>query len=278
MDGPRCLLREFAARRRNLGRPWRVCRVMHTLCACVLLALLPALAWSSPVAVGRMEYRLSWNGIPAATATVDVVPDGAEPGSSYRVGVAAQTGWLVDLLWRLRAFATARFTTAGPQPLGFRYDREINRERSTTEVEFERAPTRATGTLVRRGQTKVVDVVGDEVLDPITAVFHALSQPLGVGETYRYEIFTGESRYRVELVVRGDAPVTVAAGTYPAWEVEPRVWKVGTGLDRRLEGATIWVSQAPVRTVLRIRSQVFIGAVNCDLQQLPTGPPAARPS
>src|SRR5258706_541862 len=75
-------------------------------------------------------------------------------------------------------------------------------------------------------------------------------------------------RYRVEWVTSGEETITVTAGTFPAWRVEPRVWKIGTGVDQRLRRATLWVSQEPVRTLLRIRSEVFIGAVNCDLQRL----------
>jgi len=246
---------------------------MRALFALALVLLTPAWALPGPLATGRLNYTLSWNGIPAARATVDVSLIEQQPEPLYHVDAVAQTSWLVDLLWQLRAYAGASFSTVGPEPLGFRYDRKINEERSITQIEFDPTQTRAVGTLDRRGQKRVVDVHEPNVLDPITAIFHALSQPVHVGETLKYEVFTGEARYRVELEVKGEGPITVAAGTYSAWEVEPRVWKVGKGLDRRLKGATIWVSEEPVRTILRIRSEVFIGAVNCDLQQLPQPAP-----
>jgi hypothetical protein len=210
-----------------------------------------------------MDYRLSWNGIPAAYTTVNVTRDEQGRGPLYRVEAIASTGWLVDLLWSLRARVGARFTDR-LAPLGFRYDREVNKERSLTDVSFD--PPRATGTHYGpRGETRVLAVSAPDLLDPITAIFRALSHAVHVGETLQYDVFTGEARYRVWLTVSGEERVTVHAGTFMAWRMEPEVWKIGSGKDQRLRRATIWVSQGPVRTLLRIRSEVFIGAVTCDL-------------
>ena len=111
------------------------------------------------------------------------------------------------------------------------------------------------------------------MLDPITAIFHALSQPVSVGDDLQYELFTGEALYRIKLHIEDEELLDIAGATLPTWRVTPQLWKIGTGVDKRLRDATIWVSQAPVRTVLRIRSDVFIGAVYCDLQHLPAAAP-----
>ncbi|MBI1814477.1 MAG: DUF3108 domain-containing protein [Deltaproteobacteria bacterium] len=240
--------------------------------ATVIIAALclPSALQASPVVTGRLDYRLSWNGIPAAHATVSINQDEAGPEPRYRVEATAQTSWLVDLLWSLRARVTSIFAGDDLTPQGFRYDREVNHEHSLTEVTFDQsslASLATTGTYYHGGHTTVLDVQDADVLDPITTIFRALAQPVRIGDTMRYEVFTGEARYRVELSVAGEETITVPAGTFKTWRVEPQVWKIGTGLDRRLRRATVWVSQAPVRAVVRIRSEVFIGAVNCDLQQ-----------
>jgi hypothetical protein len=235
----------------------------------------PMLAAASPVMTGRLDYRLSWNGIPAADATVEVRRD---PGAEdlYAVESTARTNIVVDLLYKLRAYAGSRFSTAPePTPFWFRFDRFINDERQTTDVAFARSPPRATGTHQRTDRpTRVVNVEDAQVLDPVTAIFHALSQPIAVGEMLRYDLFTGESRYAVELNVRSEEMLAIAGGTYRTWRVEPRVWKVSTGREpeRRLHNAMVWVSQEPVRTILRVRSEVFIGAVHCDLVRMAPAP------
>lgn len=70
---------------------------------------------------------------------------------------------------------------------------------------------------------------------------------------------------------RGGQPsLEVPAGRFHALRVVPEVWKVTTSAqpDARLRGATIWVADDPPRTLLRIRSEVFVGAVTLDLVKI----------
>jgi hypothetical protein len=122
-----------------------------------------------------------------------------------------------------------------------------------------------TGTFLRRGEERVVAVDGAHVLDPVTAIFRALNEPLRVGQQMRYEVFTGESRYRVDLTVQAEERLEVAGRVYDAWRLEPLVWKIGQGLEPRLRNTTIWVTKGPTQTVLRVRGDVYIGAITCDL-------------
>jgi hypothetical protein len=80
-------------------------------------------------------------------------------------------------------------------------------------------------------------------------------------------VFTGESHYQVNLKVVGPDIVDGPAGRFDALKIEPEIIKLGDEprRDKRLRRATIWVTPAPARTLLRIRSEVFIGAVTLDL-------------
>ncbi len=247
--------------------PWLRGRLIAPLVLLASLATTHAAA-AATLTLGEAEYRVSWNGIPAAAATIDVRQDTDSGRPLYRVEVAARTNWLVDLLWRFRAHALSSFTFDDLAPLGFRYDREENNKHVVTDVTFGPSPVEVTGRKYRGGDTAVMTLREANLLDPITAIFHALVQSVQVGDARRYEIFTGEARYRVELDVTGEDTVSVAAGTYRAWRIEPKVWKLGTGADERLRRATIWVSQDGARIPVRIRTEVFVGAVNCDLLRL----------
>ncbi len=242
----------------------------------LFLLLAPAELPGAPLAPGRLEYALAWNGIPAGSATVAVQTLDDQPTPAVHIDAIAHTNRFVDLFWRLRANAAATFARNDFTPLRFRYDRYVNRDYSLTEVTFTARPSSVVGTLYRRGRTNTVAVDETGVLDPITAIFQALAQPLAAGRSLTYEVFTGEARYRVELVVTGEETVRVPAGTFRAWRVVPRVWKVGKGLDERLRRATVWVSQGPTHVLLRIRSEVFIGAVTGDLQRMLSAPDPVR--
>lgn len=245
--------------------PGRFCGWMRLIPALGLIFWLPVTAIAAPIAVRRAEYRVSWNGVPAGAATIEVRRDEQAGEPVYRVEAAVRTSWLVDLLWRLRAHAKSSFTSDDLTPLGFRYDREENRKHSVTDVSFSRSVPLATGVYQRGSDTKVLDVREAGLVDPITAGFRALTQPVQVGDLLHYEVFTGEARYRVELAVTGEDTIAVAGGTYRAWRIDPRIWKIGSGVDKRLRRATLWVSTDPTHVLLRVRSEVFIGAVNCDL-------------
>ena len=256
------------------GLSWRTrgrqaARRSSFLALALLLGVLGSLhpASAASLSTGQAEYGVSWNGIPAGGATVAVRADKQGDQPVYRVEAVARTNWFVDLLWHFRAHAASSFTSDKLVPLGYRYDRKENDKRIVTDVTFNHS-TGVTGTKYRGKDAQVIELQDAGLLDPITAIFRALVQPVHAGEVVRSEVFTGEARYRVELTVTGEDTVTVAAGTYRAWRMEPRVWKIGSGADSRLRHATLWVAQEAPQIPVRIRSEVFIGAVNCDLLQV----------
>src|SRR5437870_866304 len=104
------------------GRLASACTVALSLLIAAAAAPAAPSSLPLPVVTGRLEYHVSWNGIPAGDATVNVVrvDDGSAP--QYRVEASVQTSWLVDWLWSLRAHVFATFTTTDLTPLGFRYD------------------------------------------------------------------------------------------------------------------------------------------------------------
>lgn len=249
------------------------CSKPRALCFSLVLALVCGVAHAaSALPTGHAEYAVSWNGIPAGAATVAVRHGVSDTPSSYRVDAYLHTNKLVDLLWRFRGHAMAEFGSTDLQPLGFRYDRRENAKHAVTDVSFDPTLTRATGVYQRDTDLRRMELREPGLLDPITAIFQALDRPAQIGDRWRYEIFTGEARYRVELTVTGEDTITVGAGRFRAWRVNPEVWKIGSGPDRRLRHATMWVAEDSTRLPLRIRSEVFIGGIDCDLIRFQAAP------
>jgi hypothetical protein len=218
----------------------------------------------------RCEYRIAWNGIPAASATIDIGTDHYGDQVGYVVSTRATTNPFVDLFWRFRGDARATLLADGLTPLSFSFQRRANSTPEMTWIDFDQRAARAQSVYIKRERRKELEADARIVVDPITAAFRALSSDVGVGDELRYEIFTGESRYQALLKIVGEERITVPAGQFDALRVEPEVFKLGTERrpDGRLHKANIWVTRAPLRTILRIRSQVVIGAVTLDLVQL----------
>lgn len=241
---------------------------MSLACATALVAALSAGAGVVD-APQRLSYRIAWNGIPAASATVRVHATDVEGKTVYVVAAEARTNAFVDIFWPFRGRVAARLSAADLQPLHFDYQRTIRGVPSRTRIDFDPTARSAASTYVKRGKlAKRLHLAGEEVVDPITAIFQARHGDTAVGTEQAFDVFTGESRYRVELEIIGEDDVTVPAGRFAALRVEPRVWKVrgpDEPRDRRLRHAILWVTRDASRTLLRIRSEVFVGAVTLDL-------------
>lgn len=239
-----------------------------TLAIAFLLAAVQAVAQPADKAQ-TLQYRLAWNGFSAARATVRVIPDKLGSSPSYTVETTAKTNRFVDLFYRFRGRARVIFLARNQTPVQFYYDRRIRGVRSRTVVDFDLREGRAKSLYVKGGVTKKqLDVPSANLFDPISAIFHARHGPSYIGSHIGYDIFTGESRYRVELNVVGRDTIEVPAGTFDALRITPTVMKVFADRrppDPRLRQATIWVSNNPDHILLQIRSEIFIGAVTLDL-------------
>jgi len=220
----------------------------------------------------HLEYRVAWNGISAAGATVSVTPLDLAGHPGVEVEASARTNAFVDVFWSFRGVAKATFLAAGTEPLHFVYDRTMAGTSYLTMVDFDRGEAGAHSVYVKGRTRRALTVEQAGLLDPITAVFRARLSGAKIGDQLVYEIFTGEARYRVQLTVAGPEAIDVPAGHFAALRVVPEVWKIGseTERDERLRAATIWVADDAQRTLLRIRSEVFIGAVTLDLVKIET--------
>ncbi len=211
------------------------------------------------------HYRISWNGIPAARAAVIVTEDAAVEPATTHVRAEIRTNSFVDLFWSLRAVASAEVVGGTLQPRHFEFDRRINGRPELTRIEVGPAGV-LTARYSRPDRSRLVEVNEANVVDPIAAALRARRQLPIPGQPSTYEIFTGETRYRVELRRAGSEIIRVPAGRFAAARLDPTVWRLDRNVpEPRLRRIALWVTEAAPHTLLRIRSEVFIGAVYCDL-------------
>ena len=241
------------------------------LCAATAVSLFASGAFAADAhdPEQTLQYRVAWNGLPAARATIHIRPDRLGDHPTYTVETTARTNSFIDLFYPFRGNARLILLRRGLMPLQFYYDRELRGVHERTTIDYLHGENRIKSLHVENGVTRsALEIAGLDLIDPITATFKARHSPSRMGATKGYDIFTGESRYRVELTPEGRDDVQVPAGTFRALRVQPKVWKVRDDdrpRDDRLQGATIWVTDDEDHVLLRIRSEVFIGAVTLDL-------------
>jgi len=238
-------------------------------CAAVLLCMAVGAAPRIARAQERsFAYRVSWNGIPAARATVKLAdPVSATPQLS-RLSAEVETNAFVDLLWSFRGFGWGEADAQTLRPLRFTFDRRINGRRELTEVEAE-PDGLLTGRYRREDRSRLVEVNDAEVLDPVAGILHALRAPPAAGAPQVYDIFTGEARYRIELHREDTEMISVPAGRFAAIRITPVMWRIDKNApETRARRVTMWVTEAEPHLLLRVRGEVFIGALYCDLTEI----------
>jgi hypothetical protein len=234
--------------------------------ALVLLRLgLPGIAIAAPTEPGRLEYKVAWNGIPAARAVVTIAPGDLAGRDGLVVQATARTNAFVSLFWSYSGELRATLLSDGPTPLHFDYRRDMAGKAYATTIDFDR--TQAHSVYLHGERRREWDIPAEGLIDPVTAVFRARRSAAGPGDSLVYDVWTGEVRYRVQLDISSSDPIDVPAGRFAALKVVPKLWQIEgqPAPDTRLRSATIWVSDDPAHLLLRIRSRIFVGSLTLDL-------------
>lgn len=208
------------------------------------------------------EYKLSWNGIPAAYLTMTYMDDEALSWSQLQAKV--RTSDFVDLFWSLRGSLWGALDTRRWTSTGFSFHRYIRSEPESTVITIGDDGS-MTGTHTRPGRDdEVQTLVAPGLTDPAAAILEMRHRLPAEGETMSFDVFTGEARYKIDFTNVGRERLSLAGGEFDAIHLEPKFWRVGKK-DDRVRQMSWWVTADKPHTLLRIRSDVFVGAVYCDL-------------
>jgi hypothetical protein len=227
-----------------------------------LAIALPARATSEQP--GRLEYRVAWNEIPAASGVVSIARGEIAGRETLVVEASGSTNAFVSMFWSFRGNLQTTMLADQLLPRHFDYRRDINGKPHATTIDFDDAG--AHGVYEHGGSRREADL-GSDVVDPVTAVFRARGSKAGPGDALWYDVWTGEVRYLVRLDITASEPIEVPAGRFAALKVVPHLWRIEgrPAPDTRLRRATIWVTDDEQHVPLLIRSKVFVGSVTVEL-------------
>ncbi len=213
--------------------------------------------------LGRYTYEVSWNGIPAAEATLTVGSDELR----YRLVATARTYAPINLLYDLRYQAEGLIDAVDMTSLHTSIRQKENSREKSLEMSF-RQRGEIESVRTQKGKPEQVTKLDTNnlTLDPFGAAFLARGLRWEVGETKYFDTFNGKVRYLIALTAEGKEVVKVNGEKRLCWVVVPRVRKVNTDEPQhKLRGAKIYMTDDPQREVVKIVSEVFIGAVTTKL-------------
>jgi hypothetical protein len=219
----------------------------------------------------RLRYRVSWLGIPAADADVRLHRDHAD-GDGWTAEVWIRTNKLTDALFRMRDYMREDFSSTSLASRDIYIRQHEKRRRAEYRVTFDHRA--GVVTAVKRGRRGVVTrrFTGGNPWGPFSGAMMALSQPLEIGRTLRFDVFSGNNRYVFDFKVTGRQHLSTPVGEFDAFRIEPSVVYLTDGKMReQARESTIWISDDGRSTPLRMESSVFIGKIRIDLVQLQDG-------
>ncbi|MGH7933264.1 MAG: DUF3108 domain-containing protein [Candidatus Binataceae bacterium] len=213
-------------------------------------------------------YQASWMGIPAAQARVAVHHDRKDP-PLWSGEMWITSSKVVDLVYRMRDYIREDFRRATLEPESMHIVQHEKQRYDVWNVTFDHDARLVTSSeRDTRGRIKTKRFSGGAPWGPFSGAMMALSQPLTVGETLIFDVFSGGNRYVFAFDVKDRERITTPLGTFDTLRIEPSVLWLSHGEFRsQARASTIWVT-AGHHLPVRIESQVFIGFVRADLIQV----------
>ena len=213
--------------------------------------------------LGKYDYTVSWEGIPAAEASISVEQEGLH----YRIIADARTYSGIDLLYTLRYRAESLISSIDFTPIKTIIDQRENSTKKSTQISFlENGDIETVRS--KNGKDTVVETLNTEnfTLDPFSASFLARSLDWKVGDTREFDTFNGKTRYIITLTAKDKVTMDVNGEERPVWVIVPGVRSADTNKpNKKLREAKIYVTADSKREVLQIVSSVFISSVKTTL-------------
>lgn len=225
-----------------------------------------------------LVYEASWEGVPAADARITLVRNRLHP-QWWTAQMWINSSPIVDHLYRMRDYFRENFDYKSWQSNDIFIVQHEKSRRDLWRGTYDRQSAIATGIKTNKtGRTWIRRFSGGEPWGPFSGAMMALSQPLTVGHTYTFDVFSGGNRYVSAFAVLKREPITTELGTFDALRIEPSmVWLSEGSFRSEATSVTIWVSDDDRHLPLRIESALFIGAVRADLVRVDRAPTSATP-
>ncbi len=215
---------------------------------------------------GRYDYRLRWSGLPVARVTLDMHP--SPETDALDLAIQGATHPVIDLFWRYRFDGRGRVATA---PFGPRYFEVEECERTRprrTHITFDGPNDRVQAVRHSPGKVREYWFRSTNTYDIPSAVYLAMNLDYAPGREYTLDTFTGKSRYLVHLDVEARETIRLGDRDREAWRLGIRTQEVtDDDEDERHRRTQVWLSTKEPRTLLRARSETFVGAITLELDE-----------
>jgi hypothetical protein len=235
-------------------------RIANTviLTALLMLVCLAPAATAAGRVPERLDYELSWMGIPVGTASQEIT----ERGTARRITSSARSNAWLSSFYPVEDTTESILEKSGTAyPGESRIFRMVFREGSrvrSREIIFSPEEKQAVFRDRISGERLTVPIAG-QVFDIYAAFFSIRTRKLEPGRTLIVNVLDGRHQRSLEVRVLGRETVKTPAGTFSTIVIEPRV--APEGIFENKYGVTLWLSDDERRIPVKARTGVRVGSV-----------------
>jgi hypothetical protein len=219
----------------------------------------PKIPQTLPFGVGeKMIFSVSWSGIDAGTASLEVKELLSYEGHEvFRIVSVAKTNKFFSVFYKMHDTLESFFDTKGLFSRRYqKIEREGNSE-SNREFIFDQEQNR----VFYKGQAYYT-LPG--VQDELSLIYYARTLDLQVGNFIYIDVFSSKKNWRVKAQVLRKERVTVPAGTYNTVVVEPEIKFHGILESGNM---TIWFTDDERKIPVKMKSNIKIGSIEAKLEK-----------
>lgn len=203
-----------------------------------------------------LSYNISWQSIPAGTATLKFV----ENGDRVQVILNARSLSVMDAIYPVRTHVESEILASSGLPKRyFKRSKEGWGEEKTGEVVFDRE--RLVADVYKNGRPKRTLAIPPDVHDPISCLYFYRKLP-NLSEGPVHLALTDGKRVSTGVAtVLGKETIETPAGRFQTILVEPKMEGL-TGVFQKSPNARIlvWLTDDKRRLPVRLKSEVIVGA------------------
>ncbi len=221
----------------------------------------PLSAANLPFSAGEeLFFRLRWGVFVGGKGSLRVEQ---EKDAWHFIATGKSTPF-IDNIYRVRLRIDARTNPAMTHFVSYEENSKENKKDKSKSIFFN--PQTNTVRRIDTKKTRELHTREKSLFDPLSLFYSFRTQKLRAGAVLRTTITDGKKIMHGTAKVIKREKITVPAGTFSCWRIEPDIKDVG-GVFKKSKNARmwVWVSADEKKIPLRVRTKIALGSITADL-------------
>ncbi|MBJ6751854.1 DUF3108 domain-containing protein [Geomonas anaerohicana] len=229
---------------------------LRPLILSILILVLAAPAAAFPVPE-RLEYEVTWSGVKAGSAVLEVTPQGDE----LRLTNTIRSTGVVSAFFKIDD-RTESVTTRAGKPKFFRENKREGSYRAAREATFNFSTLKANSIDLLK-KVEQSDAITPKTYDNLSSIYFIRGSDLSPGRSISFEIYDTKRLWNTEVRAVQRQELTTPLGKFKTVMVTSRLRH--NGEEAKVGNATFWFTDDNRRIPVKITTTIKVGEVTLTL-------------